>query len=582
MKKKTKEKDKTWSYIKKCAPYFWKEKKSLILLLSSSIIGALMSSFFPALTARVLTLVSEAKSDAAIKLGIICLGLMLIMDVIYDIIFNMSYIKIEFSVSNSIKKKIINAYFKIENKILINTPSGLFISRVTGDPEVVTNAFSTLRENITTILTNILVVSYIFYIHWSLGLIALVGSIALYKLEEKGRVYWNAYRKRRNKFRDINTSMISESVRGIQDVKLLDISQNFEDRIAENIDSFYDDTIKSHRIDNMFVLTRDSLVDILTVLSILLSIIYFKHGIITMDGVMTLFMYRGNIFLSTLYLARSQRNLKEFDLSAERIFDIIDGEKYSKEKFGNRRVTTLKGNIEFKKVCFSYGKRENLKNISFKIEDKENVAIVGRSGAGKTTILNLLNKTYEVSSGEILIDGNNINDLDKFTLRNNIAVISQQPYIFNMTIKENLLIVKKDASDKELENVCKICELHDFIETLPDKYDTLIGESGINLSGGERQRLAIARALLKRTNIILFDEATSALDNETQANIQKAINNISDDYTMIIVAHRLSTIKDCQKIIVLDDGKVVGIGNHKQLYKSNEIYKSLYLNELQK
>ena len=141
-------------------------------------------------------------------------------------------------------------------------------------------------------------------------------------------------------------------------------------------------------------------------------------------------------------------------------------------------------------------------------------------------------------------------------------------------------MVCPDASHKQLENVCKICEIHDYIMSLPKGYNTLVGEGGVNLSGGEAQRIAIARALLMKSKIILFDEATSALDNETQSNIQKAINNISEDYTMVIIAHRLSTIKDCNKIIVIDNGRVVGIGNHKDLYKSNEIYKTLYENEL--
>lgn len=285
---------------------------------------------------------------------------------------------------------------------------------------------------------------------------------------------------------------------------------------------------------------------------------------------------------SVLYLAWSERQLKEFALSAERIFEVIDHTKYEKEHYGNKRVNELYGKIEFKNVHFKYDKDEVLKGVNFTIEPKDTVAIVGKSGSGKSTIINLLSKIYEVTKGEILIDGYNVNDLDKFSLRNNIAVISQKPYLFNMTIKENLLLVNPDASQKQIENVCKICELHDYIMTLPKKYNTIVGEGGVTLSGGECQRVAIARALLRKTNIILFDEATSALDNETQANIQKAINNISSEYTMLIVAHRLSTIKDCNKIIVVNDGKICGVGSHKELYKNNEIYRTLYENELQK
>lgn len=216
-------------------------------------------------------------------------------------------------------------------------------------------------------------------------------------------------------------------------------------------------------------------------------------------------------------------------------------------------------------------------------EKKEkNIDIAGKSGTGKTTILSLISKMYEITSGKILIDGYDLYDLDKYSLRKNISVIAQDPYIFNMSIKDNLLLVNPYADDRELENVLKICELYDFVMSLPKKINTIIGENGINLSGWEKQRLAIARALLKKSNIILFDEATSALDNETQANIQRAINNISSSHTMIIVAHRLSTVKDCDKILVIDDGKVVGFDSHKKLFKNNKIYKNLYEKELQK
>lgn len=289
-------------------------------------------------------------------------------------------------------------------------------------------------------------------------------------------------------------------------------------------------------------------------------------------------MYKDRLFTSVLHLAWSERELKEFTLSAQRIFEVI--EKFPKEEYGNTHVRELKGDIEFKNVKFSYDKDDILKGVSFKINNKDTVAIVGKSGSGKTTIINLISKLYEVNSGSILIDGYNVNDLDKQSLRNNIAVITQKPYLFNVSIKENLIMTCPYASMKQIENVCKICEIHDYIMGLPKQYDTLVGEGGVNLSGGEAQRIAIARALLMKNNIILFDEATSALDNETQANIQKAINNISDEYTMIIIAHRLSTIKDCNKIIVIDDGKVVGEGNHSELYENNEIYRNLYENEL--
>jgi len=188
---------------------------------------------------------------------------------------------------------------------------------------------------------------------------------------------------------------------------------------------------------------------------------------------------------------------------------------------------------------------------------------------GKTTIFNLLCKLYEVKSGEILIENENINELNRDAIRGNITIINQEPYIFNLSIRDNLKLVKNDLTDSEMIEACKIACLNEFIQTLPNKYDTILGENGVVLSGGQKQRLAIARAFVQKTKIILFDEATSSLDNETQAEIQQAITNLKDEYTILIIAHRLSTIINCDKIMVLEDGKIVDSGTHKELFRRN-------------
>ena len=218
--------------------------------------------------------------------------------------------------------------------------------------------------------------------------------------------------------------------------------------------------------------------------------------------------------------------------------------------------------------------------MSFKIEANQKVAFVGKSGTGKTTIFSLLTKLYDVNSGSILFDGHDINELDEASVRDNMSLITQNPYIFNFSIRDNLLLAKSDATDEELVEACKIACIHDYIETLPDKYDTLLGENGVVLSGGQKQRLAIARAMLMKTEIILFDEATSALDNQTQEEINRAIENMKGEYTILIVAHRLSTVIDCDKIFVVDNGKVVAEGTHKELIENNQFYKMLYNSEI--
>ena len=245
-------------------------------------------------------------------------------------------------------------------------------------------------------------------------------------------------------------------------------------------------------------------------------------------------------------------------------------------------VKKLNGNIVFDKVSFSYDDEQSvLKNMSFEVEANKTVAFVGKSGAGKTTIFNLISKLYDADSGEIILDKYNIKDLDRDSIRGNLSIISQNPYIYNMSIRENLQIIKTDATEKDIKKACKMACLHDFVMTLKDGYDTIVGEGGVTLSGGQKQRLAIARAFLLKTKIILFDEATSALDNETQKEITKAIENMKGDYTVLIIAHRLSTVQNADKIFVIDNGKVVDSGTRNYLLKNCKVFKKLYETELE-
>lgn len=585
MKKEVKDKKKKvsiWKYVKKCYPYFKREKKALIILIIISLIISIFNSFGPALMAKVLDYATSSRLDEALKYLLFVVGLALVIDFFDKIVFIRNYTKIQESITNNIKKDVISSYFEIDNKELLKTSSGIFLTRITSDPDNIIDAFDAVRGNFTKILSNIFVFIYIFHINFVLGIITIIGTISVYLVEKSAMDKWNAYRKRRNKLRDRNTTIINEGLKGTHDIKLLNIVEHFKNKVSGNLDELCNDTVGSIKVDSGYVFLRTIVVYAFTAVLIVLSIYFVKFDVIKVSSLIAIFMYKDRLFTSILYLAWTERQLKEFALSAERIFEVIDHSKFKLEHYGNKRVNELSGKIEFKNVYFKYEKDSVLKGVSFNIEPKDTVAIVGKSGSGKTTIVNLISKIYEVDKGSILLDGNNINDLDKYSIRNNISVISQKPYLFNMTIKENLLLVSPNASQKQIENVCKICELHDYIMNLPKKYNTLVGEGGVTLSGGECQRVAIARALLMKTNIILFDEATSALDNETQENIQKAINNISSEYTMIIIAHRLSTIKNCNKIIVIDDGKVSGIGTHNELYKNNEIYKSLYEKELRR
>ena len=309
----------------------------------------------------------------------------------------------------------------------------------------------------------------------------------------------------------------------------------------------------------------------------LLGVILIKNNLLLATNFLVLYTYRNSIRYWFNSLTRFVDIIKSFNFSANRVFEIIDGTKFSKEKFGNVKLKKIKGDFEFKNVSFSYNKKkEVLHNVSFKVDANTTVAFVGKSGSGKTTIFSLLEKLYNVDKGKILIDGVDINDLTEDSLRDNISIITQNPYIFNLSIRDNLLLAKENVSDREIVKACKIACIHDFIMSLPDGYETMVGEGGVTLSGGQRQRLAIARALIKKTEIILFDEATSALDNETQEKIQTAIHNLKGTYTILIIAHRLSTIINSDNIYLIDKGKIVDSGTHKELMEKCEAYHKLY------
>ena len=293
----------------------------------------------------------------------------------------------------------------------------------------------------------------------------------------------------------------------------------------------------------------------------------------------------GTVYIFLYYIRQCFSPLKELfnqieeiqtsQVSLERINTILSIQEKEEINKG-LNIENLKGNIEFKNVDFQYNSNKLFENLNFKIEPNKMIAIVGKSGEGKSTILKLISKGYSVDSGKVLIDNYNINDLSEKTIKDNISIVSQSPYIFNLSIKDNIKLANPDTTDEEIIDVCKKAQIHDVIESMEDGYDTLVGENGVILSGGQKQRIAIARALIKKSKIILLDEATSSLDNSNQEKIKNVIKELSKDHTVIIVAHRLSTIVDADNIFVVDKHKICASGTHIELMNNCEEYKNLY------
>ena len=268
--------------------------------------------------------------------------------------------------------------------------------------------------------------------------------------------------------------------------------------------------------------------------------------------------------------------------AAKRIFSVIDAAIEIKEEEHLPKLNIKNCNINFENVSFNYKNttKKAVKNINMEIQGDSMTAFVGHSGAGKSTIINLLPRFYDPQNGKILIDGQNIKEISLNSLRKNISLVSQDVILFDDTIKNNIAYAKVDASEEEINTACKFAAADEFIEKLPKKYDTLIGENGIRLSGGQKQRISIARAILKKSPIILLDEATSSLDADSEEIVQNAITNLTKNKTTLVIAHRLSTIHNADKIFVLKNGEIVDFGNHDQLIKNCDEYKSLYQKQL--
>ena len=561
-----------WKYVKG-------QKSKIILLAIIGLFLAVIGVVLPILSARLIVYLTSNELLQLLSIAFVVFAVEIlknIMKYFSDYLLNIVYRETFNNIQISLGKEIL----KLKNKTLDSNSSGFFIQRLMGDTSKLSSIFNIINSNLTEIISSIGILIAVLIINFWIFLYMLIVVILLFVLTN---MQWKSFYRFDKMFRgeeDNVSGFTGEVVRGARDIKMLHAENSFINVMNSKIKKLNQTRYKMLSIDRNYNLINDSVIDLSNLLLIIIFIYFITNNIITIPMAIVIYNYSlKNVVV--VYVINDLLNcIQNFNLSAERIIDILDNNKFEKEEFGNVHLEKVNGNFEFKDVNFSYGDNLVLDNLSFKIDANSTVAFVGKSGAGKSTIFSLIDKMYEVDSGEILIDGVNINELDKDSIRNNITVINQNPYIFNLSIKDNLKLVKENLTDEEMISACKMACLDDFINTLPDKYDTVVGEGGITLSGGQKQRLAIARALIQKTEIILFDEATSALDNETQKEIQEAIHNMQGEYTILIIAHRLSTIIDSDRILFLNDGHIEAEGTHEELLNKSLAYKHLYETEL--
>lgn len=556
-------------------------KKALIFESIGSIFGIVIGITLPILSAKQVVYLTDNMWIQLLFMSFVIL-IIGIISALKTVLIRKNTQKFTVGVTEKMQKQLGTEILKITQKELDSNSTGTFVRRMTSDTDELANMFTTgfgrcvgIISSIGTFIS-ILIINRIVFVYY-----AFVASILTSLHIIKSKKY-SLKDKEKRLGQERVSGLATELVRGTRDVKMLNAKESFIKVLNENIKEKNRKHLAMRNIDISYNLVIDVLTEIFEFLLIIIFIYLIKSNKLSIAMAIALYSYRSRVmsnFMQNISLLSEEVN--GFNLSFDRVFSILDNKEFKKEQFGKKKIKKINGDFQFKNVEFSY---ENgvkvLDNLSFKVEANTTVGFVGKSGSGKTTIFNLMCKMYNINSGTITIDGNDINDLDEDSIRGNITVISQSPYIFNMSIIDNMKLVKEDVTLEEIKNACKLACLDDYIEKLPNKYDTVVGEGGVNLSGGQRQRLAIARALIQKTEIILFDEATSALDNDTQEKIREAINNLKNEYTIMIIAHRFSTILSCDKIFVIDKGRIIDSGNHKELLERCKYYKELYEKEL--
>lgn len=571
-----------FEYLKFAWKYAKGEKKRIVAYVIFNIISILISVFVPIVSAKIIVSLTEGAFKQVLLMSLVILVVELsrstsnyFLRLFSQIIYRETFTKIQSDLGKEM--------LKLETKTIDENSSGIFIQRLTNDTSKIADIFNALNMYLGNIITDIGIFAAVFIINKIAFLYLIVMVVIIYFVEKRRVKIFNEKDKSFRKKNEYISGFVGELVRGIRDIKMLNAEKSFMKELNAKVIDLNQERYAMSKTDRNYGYIRNTLIDFFDTGMIFLLVGLIVKTNLSIASAIVIHNYTNRVTSIVNYVSILMEKIKDFNLSSSRIFSIIKSPEFPKEKFGKKHLEKVKGNFEFNNVHFSYKEgKDVLSNLTFKVNEKETVAFVGKSGTGKSTIFNLLCKMYDISDGEIKIDGQNIQELDKESIRGNITIISQSPYIFNMTIRDNLRLVKEDLTDEEMIEACQLACLDEFINVLPDKYDTMVGEGGLTLSGGQRQRLAIARALVQKTEIILFDEATSALDNETQSKIQQAIQNLQKDYTILIVAHRLSTVVNSDRILFLNNGRIEAEGTHQELLKICPEYKHLYEAEISK
>lgn len=525
----------------------------------------------------------ESVVSQNIDRALFCLGAYFLIEITSGLMNRVSYYflsKIQIKVSRKLGYDAYGKVMCLPAYAFEELSSGEIINRVTNDTEAIAGSMNRLISILSNIVSSLLILIYIFFNSWIIGseiIFFLVLYLVIVKYFTKRMKIYDKEVKEKN---DTYTAIANESVRGIREIKTLGIVPNLKNHVAMIIKELYHFSVKGNKLETKYDCVSNLLKTLLEVGCFITCAIltYYNQITVTFFVAMTYYIYRYTWLVENV--TEFTKAYQKLSVSLDRIHQIVGNELYQDVEYGDTTLKNPKGIITFENVTFHYKNEETLLDqFHITFEPNKKIAIVGASGEGKTTLFNLITRIFDPVEGTISLDNIPLSSLTEESLRENISIIRQEPFLFNRTILENFQLLDTKVTLEEVRKYCKLSFIDDYIMSLPKQYDTILGEGGVNLSGGQKQRLSIARTLLKKAKVILFDEATSALDNESQAYIKQLIDTLSHDHTVLIVAHRLSTIVDADLIYVIKKGKVFAQGTHKELMENCAFYHKLYNTE---
>lgn len=556
--------------------YFKRYKLLCIGFWLSLILTGVISFFNPLVLGNIITHMTISQDfDKAIMHALIFFILELTSH-INAVVRTPLFKKLENYVKRDVKLEVIRDSFNINIGEYEKLGNGAFVTRLTSDLDSLANSFKRISETFVSFMSKIGFIVFVFITNVWLGLF-LLGFIILRYLVYLIRMHYYAKLKPAvlRKSERIN-STIGESVRGIKDIKTLGLGGNIVNRVKDLQEDYIKADNKEWYVGVALSTTTSLISSICNFLFICLCVYLIGINQLDLTIFYSVYVYKNNVMSFAVELGHLQDYFKEMEVNAHRVFQLSSPNAYIHDQFGDTHIDNFKGKIQFKNVSFEYIKgKKILDKISFKVKSNSHIAFVGESGCGKSTIVSLICRLYKPTKGKIFVDGIDLQTLNQ-DFGQNITMVNQSPYLFNLTIRENMQLIKTDVTDDEIFEALKLANAYDFVKALPKGLDSFLGEGGTRLSGGQKQRICIARTLLKNSKVIIFDEATSALDNISQELVIDSIEKLKKDKTIITIAHRLTTIKNCDEIYFIDKGKIIDSGTHEYLLKNNKKYSTLY------